>query len=219
MPIRNRIASSKYLIELFFKLKLPENIFVDFDMTTILIRYSLTKEISKDKKILEIGIGTGALISNFIAKKFKCKTYGVDISERRVKQSQLISQYNNVKTSFICSNLFEKIFDKYDFIIFNPPYVPTDIGEKLELEQYKKNDDDKLAWNGGENGMEIIDQFLDQGVNYLRKDGKIILGVQGLYITRAKIERSISNKNFYISKVYNLPLLTSDVYILSKIIK
>lgn len=215
MPIRNKIASSKNLIKLIFQLKIPQNIDVNFDMTTLLLRYSVTKEIKKEQKILEIGIGTGALISNFIAKKFNCVTSGVDISERRVKQSQIISEYNDIETSFIQSNLFDKISDKYDFIIFNPPYVPTKIGEKLDIDKYHKNDEDRLAWDGGENGMNIIDRFLDQGINYLRKNGKIILGVQGLYINRAKIEKCISNKSLYICNIYKLPLLTSVVYVFS----
>ena len=71
MPIRNKISSSKYLIKLIFALNIPKNIDFDFDMTTLLLRYCITREIKENKKIFEMGIGTGALLSNFIAKRYK----------------------------------------------------------------------------------------------------------------------------------------------------
>ena len=106
MPIRNKISSSKYLIKLIFALNIPKNIDVDFDMTTLLLRYCITREIKENKKIFEMGIGTGALLSNFIAKRYKSQVYGADISERRVEQSKIVSKSNDIKSFFLCSNLF-----------------------------------------------------------------------------------------------------------------
>lgn len=56
MPIRNKISSSKYLIKLIFALNIPKNIDVDFDMTTLLLRYCITREIKENKKIFEMDI-------------------------------------------------------------------------------------------------------------------------------------------------------------------
>ena len=83
------------MIKLIFGLNIQKDIEVG-DMTTILLRYCITKELNHLIKF-EMGIGTGGLLSNFIAKKFKNKAYGVDISETRVKQSELVARLNNIK--------------------------------------------------------------------------------------------------------------------------
>ena len=212
IPIIRKITHSKYLIKIIFGLNIPSNIEVEFDMTTLLLRYCISKEIKKNKRVFEMGIGTGGLLSNFIGKRFKNRVYGVDISKKRVKQSQLVSELNNVKNSFICGDLFEKITDKYDYISFNPPYVPTQIGKKLKLDESEF----RLAWDGGEDGMFLIDKFLEESYSYLKNNGKIIIGIQSLFIPREKIDNCISTKKITIVRIYKLPFLTSKVYILEK---
>ena len=76
----------------------------------------------------------------------------------------------NFKT--IQTNLFEKIpKQKFNLIIFNPPYLPED---KREPE------DSKLATTGGKEGYEIIIRFLEQAKNYLSDKGTILLIISSL---------------------------------------
>jgi release factor glutamine methyltransferase len=216
IPIRNRLASSTFLIKILFNVQIPSEVNVDFDMTTLLIQHAVNKEIKSKCKVFEMGVGTGALISNSNAKRFNNMAFGADISERRVKQSKYISNLNNIKEEFIVSDLFNNVNDSYDYIIFNPPYVPSSIGEKLELNKYKQSSDDGLAWNGGLDGMEVITCFLDNVSNYLNINGRVLLGVQGLYISREQIDDSLKSKSLKLISIYKLPLLTSVVYVLEK---
>ena len=64
------------------------------------------------------------------------------------------------------SDLFENVEGKFDVIIFNPPYLPEDEREP---------EDSKTATTGGREGGEIINRFLEEARNYLKKDGRIYL--------------------------------------------
>ena len=55
---------------------------------------------------------------------------------------------------------------KFDFIIFNPPYLPEDKREPEES---------KLQTTAGKKGYELILRFLDEAKHHLTKNGKIII--------------------------------------------
>ena len=216
MPFRNRVASSRLLIRLLFSVKVPSEISVDFDMTTLVIKYAINKEIKSKCRVFEMGVGTGALISISNAKRFNSVAFGADISERRVLQSQYISRLNNVQEEFVVSDLFCNVTEEYDYIIFNPPYVPSSVGEFLELDRFNESYDDGLAWHGGVDGMDVINSFLANATKHLNPNGRILLGVQGLYITRKGIDDCLKEKPLKIKFIYKLPLLTSVVYLLDR---
>ena len=104
----------------------------------------------KNKTILEIGCGTG-IISKYLLKSNKVMS--TDINPLVVKYCK------SHKLNVIQSDLFENIKDKFDYIIFNPPYLPKD-KEDNDITLYDKN---------------IIPRFLKQAKSHLNKNGKILI--------------------------------------------
>jgi release factor glutamine methyltransferase len=137
---------------------------------SFLLKKVLEKEIpqsfKKNKNItfLEIGVGSGIQLQ--VAKNFEIKNIqGADINKAAVKHCK--------QQGFNCiqSNLFSNIKNKFDIIVFNPPYLPKD---------KKEDEESKLATTGGKEGSEIINEFLIQAKNHLKKDGKIFLLISSL---------------------------------------
>ena len=123
------------------------------------------KEIYKNKEIkksLEIGIGNGQ-ISKYISTISNNHT-GVDINPFAIEETKKICNKGN----YFESNLFENINDKYDLIIFNPPYLPND--KKLS-----DNDWIDKAIYGGKKGNELIIKFLKKLPKYLNEEGTCLL--------------------------------------------
>ncbi len=115
------------------------------------------------KKILEMGSGSGIIAETLLSNKISEKNLTlVDINLEAIK----ILKQKFPKSRIIKSNLFEKVKGKFDFLVFNPPYLPE---EKLE------DKDSKIATTGGKFGSEIINEFLKQSKKHLNKKGKIIL--------------------------------------------
>lgn len=77
------------------------------------------------------------------------------------KTSSLISSGTTTHSTVdvIMADLFSAFTSqtKFDIIIFNPPYVPTD---EDELERALTTHDISAAWAGGRKGRYVIDKFL-----------------------------------------------------------
>jgi len=106
-------------------------------------------------KVLDIGTGSG--IQAIAASKKAEKVVAVDIDGEAAVHAK------NVE--FRKGNLFEPIkkSEKFDLIVFNPPYLPED--------KYDKEADT----TGGKHGWETIGKFLKQAKVHLNKNGKILL--------------------------------------------
>ncbi len=110
---------------------------------------------------LEIGCGSGIQLETALRLGIKKQNiFSCDINPDAVKHCK------NLNFNCIQSDLFQNIKGKYHLIIFNPPYLPEDIQEPK---------DSRIATTGGKKGSEIINKFLKQAKNYLKKDGRIIL--------------------------------------------
>jgi len=120
---------------------------------------------TKNLKFLDMGTGSGILAktaADFLGKE---NVLTVDLNLEAVRELKK-DGFNSV-----CSDLFEKINDKFDIIVFNAPYLPRDSREPK---------DSQIATTGGKNGDEISVKFLGQAKKHLRREGKIFLLISSL---------------------------------------
>ena len=114
-------------------------------------------------KILDMGSGSGIQAKTAIDVGINPKNITLsDINPEAIKHLKKTF----TKSKIIKSNLFEKIKEKFNLIIFNPPYLPEDKREPK---------DSRLATTGGKKGDEIIIKFLRQAKSHLVIKGKILL--------------------------------------------
>ena len=164
-------------------------------------------------KVLEIGSGCG-ICSIAAAKASKKNTVtGVDINPSAVACSKENAAANNAKNcTFFVSNLFSKVpkGEKFDAILFNPPYLPTAEDEKL------KNSQENAAYDGGKSGMRTISRFLKDAHAFLSPKGSILIVATSLGGVDKKIasisqkmgmpSKEISCEKFFFEKISVLEL-------------
>lgn len=136
------------------------------------------KKLSRNKSFLDIGSGSGILAETAIKAKAKL-VLASDIDPESVK---LLKQ-KNIKA--VKSDLFANIKEKFDLIVFNPPYL---------LKDEREDKESKRVTTGGKKGDEIILKFLKQAPKHLNKNGKILLIISSL-TPKNRINHLLKNQN------------------------
>ena len=97
----------------------------------------------------------------------------VDISSGALEMAKKNAQRHNVRARFILGDITKDMCgEKFDVIVSNPPYIPTKDIEKLSPEVKKEP---RLALDGGENGLDIIDFLVNDGIDLLNDGGKMLI--------------------------------------------
>ena len=168
--------------------------------------YMLTEAAKKVKgKVLEIGCGSG--IVSLTCAKNGCEVLGVDINREAVKCAKENAKKNCLDAKFVYSDLFSKVGkQKFDWILFNPPYLPTEPEEKIRGKLNK-------AFDGGVDGRKTLDRFLGQFDKFLAEKGKLLLiqsSLNDLDKTNVILNkksyktRIIAQESFFFEKLYVL---------------
>ncbi len=142
--------------------------------------YMLQEHVEKYAKGAVLDMGTGTGIQAITASRHAKKVIAADIDKEAVKQARISAEIEKIKNiEFIESDLFENIpKQKFDLIVFNPPYLPED----------KKVKD--IALTSPKRGTKTTTRFLDEAGNYLKQDGVILLIFSSL-ASQSLIDQSI----------------------------
>ncbi|MBC8463189.1 methyltransferase [Candidatus Bathyarchaeota archaeon] len=126
--------------------------------------YLLAKHVESlvSGNVLDMGTGSGIQAVTAAMKPEVESVLAVDINPEALKEAKkrAVSAGISSKLSFLRSDLFDEVNGRYNWIIFNSPYLPSE-GEA-----------DEHAWAGG---AELIERFLIKTRNHLEPRGSILL--------------------------------------------
>lgn len=115
------------------------------------------------EEVLDMGTGCGILA--ILAARKAGRVVAIDIDEVAVKcAKENVKRHGlEAKVEVRLGDLFNPLhpWERFDLIIFNPPYLPVKDGIK--------------AWSGGVNGRAVIDRFLSEVKRVLKPRGRILL--------------------------------------------
>lgn len=141
--------------------------------------------VKQSDKVLEIGTGTG--IISIIASKKTENVTAIDINKYAVECAQKNAKINQTPIDVRLGDLFGPVEDeKFDLILFNTPYLPTDEDEMV-------NDELEAAWDGGKDGRSVIDRFIKDLSTHLNPRGHVQL-----------VQSSLSNVEETIGKLMEM---------------
>jgi len=134
--------------------------------------------------IAELGTGTGAIplaicaeLKNLHIIAVDCTADVLEVAARNLQSHESLLSPRNNHIELVESNLFSKINPaaKLDFIISNPPYIPSDTISTLQVDvkQYEPH----TALDGGPDGMSFYRYLLETAPSLLALDGEMLLEI------------------------------------------
>ncbi|WP_296870081.1 HemK2/MTQ2 family protein methyltransferase [uncultured Methanobrevibacter sp.] len=144
-----------------FEIETDDLVYIPSDDTFLLAK---NLEIKEGQSVLEIGTGSG-LVSMY-ASLLTDDVTATDINYNALELAEKNFKLNNINTIKLeFGDLFEPVKDKkFDVILFNTPYLPTDSEDII-------NDDLNYAFDGGLDGRKVIDRFINEVSNHLNDKG------------------------------------------------
>ena len=122
-------------------------------------------------KILDLCTGSG-IIGITLKKEleeFDVKILASDISSRALTVAKENASSLEADISFVESDLFSNVQDKFDIIVSNPPYIAHD--DKKTIKENVLNYDPHLALFAGEEGMYFYRNIIEKSRPYLNEKG------------------------------------------------
>ena len=156
-----------------FDFLVNENVLVPRQDTECLVENVLPY--AYGKKILDMCTGSGCIIISLKKLEETAECTGVDISEKALEIALKNARSNEADVSFIKSDMFKNIMEKYDIIVSNPPYIRPDVIKTLEPEV--REHDPMLALDGGEDGLRFYRILAEEGKKHLARPGRIFMEI------------------------------------------
>mgnify|MGYP002523018731 FL=1 len=130
-------------------------------------------EIKEGQSVLEIGTGSG-IVAMYASRLTDAITV-TDINFDACELARKNFEANSIEgIEILFGNMFEPVKNrKFDVILFNTPYLPTEEDEVIDSNL-------NYAFDGGLNGRKVIDLFLNEVSNHLN-DGGIVQMIQSSF--------------------------------------
>lgn len=142
--------------------------------TEVLVEETL-KYIKPGNSILDMCTGSGCIILSLLHYTKDCKGTGADLSESALSVAIKNGKKLGMECTFLQSDLFENIDDKYDVIVSNPPYIATKEIETLMPEV--RDWEPRMALDGMEDGLFFYRKIVGASADYLNAGGWLLLEI------------------------------------------
>ena len=144
-------------------------------------------------KVLDLCTGSGCIGISGAKLCPDTEVTLADISEGALSVAKKNAQNLDAGVTLIKGNLFENIEGRFDYILSNPPYIPSEVIEGLMPEV--KEHEPRLALDGEADGLSFYREIINEAPDYLNPDGRIYFEIgaeQGEDLTHLMNERGFS---------------------------
>jgi len=128
-------------------------------------------------QILDLGTGTGCLLLALLSELPAASGVGVDIAPgaARVARKNAERLGFSRRACFIAGDWITALDGRFDLVLCNPPYVPTDVIETLEPEVARF--EPRRALDGGADGLGAYRQLIPDLSRVVGAAGKVVIEV------------------------------------------
>lgn len=139
------------------KFKVTPDVLIPRQDTETLVE-EVMRNLHDGMRILDMCTGSGCILLSLLRYSNDCVGTGCDLSEAALQVAQENARALSLEAEFIQSDLFEKVQGKYEIIVSNPPYIPSQ--EILTLMEEVRDHDPLMALDGREDGLYFYKEII-----------------------------------------------------------
>ena len=156
------------------RFKVTPDVLIPRQDTEILVE-EVMRYLHDGMHLLDMCTGSGCILLSLLKYSNDCEGTGCDISEKALKVAEENAEMLSLNASFVQSNLFENISGKYEFIVSNPPYIPTGVIPTL-MEEVRDHEP-VSALDGREDGLYFYREIVEKAGEYLYPGGMLFFEI------------------------------------------
>lgn len=164
IPLQHIIGYTEFMG---LKIKVNDHVLIPRQDTEVLVEEVL--KVSHNKDVLDLCTGSGCIIISLKKLGNINKSLGSDISKDALVLARENAKLNDVDVTFIESDLFNNIEGKFDIIVSNPPYIPSEDIEELSIEV--RDYEPSGALDGKSDGLYFYRKIVEEVRSYIKPDG------------------------------------------------
>ena len=145
--------------------------------TELMIYKILSYFRNKKINILDMGTGSGCILLSILKELNLSRGTGIDVSKKAIKAARFNAKKLNLfyRAKFKICDISKFSFGKYDLIVSNPPYIPTNKIKRLsrDIVSYEPI----VALNGGVEGLDLIKKVICKSKYLLINNGLLAIEI------------------------------------------
>lgn len=133
------------------------------------------KNLHDGMRILDLCTGSGCILLSLLRYSNDCVGVGVDLSKKALAVAEENAGSLRLTAEFVQGDLFEPVTGKFEIIVSNPPYIPSNVIPTL-MEEVREHDP-LMALDGKEDGLFFYREIIGQAGEYLYPGGMLFLEI------------------------------------------
>ena len=183
-----------------YNFKVNREVLIPRPETEIIVNKTLKfVSLNASKKILDIGTGSGCIMLSILKERPKCYGTAIDISKKALNVAITNAKMHHLqnKIKFINNDIDKFNYNKYDFILSNPPYINS-----IDIKRLDKDIilyEPLVALQAGIDGLRVIRKLIKKSRTLLKKNGKLIFEIGKNQLI--DVIKLLNKNKFYINEV------------------
>jgi release factor glutamine methyltransferase len=181
-----------------------------FDATTLALISVAREVVPKGARVLDVGCGSAAVLGLWLWKNLGCQVSCSEIDATIAEHARACIALNGAPIEVAVGEHFAGLAGPFDWVLCNPPYVPTETGRARGLPKRFRT-----QWDGGADGSEAIASFLAALERY-GGAANALLGVNRRHVPRERVLELVGARaGLRVTGTARHPLSPSIVYVLA----
>lgn len=171
MPLQYILGSQEFMG---LNFKVTPDVLIPRQDTEGLVE-EVIKMLKPKMKVLDMCTGSGCIAVSLAKLGKNVQVTAVDVSAKALEIAKENAVANEVTVNFIESDMFQRITQKYDIIVSNPPYIRSQEVTTLmpEVRDYEPH----LALDGKEDGLYFYRKLAKEAGDFLTPGGMLCLEI------------------------------------------